>query len=114
MRAARRAVCLTLLTIYTAFAARSVRAQSLQQPYAGRETWYELLLKKCNPSGFDYGAWLEQRRKAFLEATVWVPHFWYGLSVTAGLLVMIAAYVKLSLDHRRSMHVTAELMADLY
>ena len=34
--------------------------------------------------------------------------------MTAGLLVMIAAYAKLILDHRRSMRVTAEMMSDLY
>jgi hypothetical protein len=89
-------------------------AQSPRQPYSGRDTWYEFLLKKCNPSNFNYGAWLEQRRRAFLEATVKEPHFWYSFAMTFGALILMAAYAKLSLDHRRSVRVTEEMMADLY
>ena len=111
---ARRVICRDLLAITLSLAPISVSAQTPRQPSPGRDTWYESLLKKCNPSGFDYGAWLEEQRKAFLESTVKVPRFWYSLSVTAGLLVMIAAYAKLILDHRRSMRVTAEMMSDLY
>ena len=114
MWTARRAVCHGLLTITLSFAASSFGAQSPRQPYPNRETWYEFLLKKCNPSDFNYGTWLEQRRRAFLEATVKEPHFWYSLSMTAGVLMLMAAYAKLSLDHRRSMRITEEMMADIY
>lgn len=114
MWAGRQAVCLGLLTISISFTASGVPAQSPRQPFAGRDTWYEFLLRKCNPSDFNYGAWLEERRRAFLEATVKEPHFWYSLSVTAGLLIVIAAHTKVSLDHRRSMRVTEQMMADLY
>ncbi len=110
----RRLICRGLLTIVLSFAASSVRAQAPRQPSLGRDTWYEFLLKKCNPSGFDYGAWLEKRREAFLEATVKEPHFLYSLSVTAGLLFMMAACTKLILDNRRRMRVTEEMMADVY
>src|SRR6266568_2097974 len=103
----RRLICRGLLTIVLSFAASSVRAQAPRQPSLGRDTWYEFLLKKCNPSGFDYGAWLEKRREAFLEATVKEPHFLYSLSVTA-------ACTKLILDNRRRMRVTEEMMADVY
>jgi len=41
-------------------------------------------------------------------------YFWYGVTVTAGMLLMMAACSKLYLDHRRSMRVTAEMMADVY
>jgi chromosome segregation ATPase len=34
--------------------------------------------------------------------------------MTAGVLIMMAAYAKLFLDHRRSMRITGEMMADLY
>jgi hypothetical protein len=34
--------------------------------------------------------------------------------VTAGMLVIMVAYTKLHLDHRRSMRITAEMMADIY
>ena len=114
MWTARRAVCRGLLTITLSFIASSVGAQSTRQPYPNRGTWYEFLVKKCNPSNFNYGAWLEQRRRAFLESTVKEPHFWYSLSVTAGALMLMAAYAKLFLDHRRSMRCAEEMMADLY
>lgn len=95
-------------------AAPSVPAQTPPRQNSGRETWYEFLLKQFNPGNFDYGAWLEKRREAFLDATVKEPYFWYSFSVTAGMLLMMAAWTKLYLDHRRSMRVTAEMMADVY
>ena len=92
----------------------SIWAQAPRQPSIGRETWYEFLLKKCNPSNFDYGAWLEKKREAFLEASVREPHFWYSLWVTAWSLFMTAAYAKLYLDHQRKMRATAEMLADIH
>jgi hypothetical protein len=95
-------------------AAASICAQAPRQPSIGRETWYEFLLKKCNPSNFDYGAWLEKKREAFLEASVKEPHFWYSLWATAWSLFVMTAYAKLYLDHRRKMRATAEMLADIY
>jgi hypothetical protein len=109
-----RMVCTGLLAITLSLVPGSAHAQHPTQPYSGRDTWYEFLLKKCNPSNFNYGAWLEQQRRAFLEATVKEPHFWYSFAATAGLLILMAAYAKLSLDHRRSVRVAEEMMADLY
>ena len=93
--------------------APSVQAQAAQR-HVGRDTWYEFLLEQFNRSNFDYGTWFEKRREVFLEATVKEPHFWYSVSVTAGMLLIMVAYTKLYLDHRRSMRVTAEMMADIY
>ena len=95
-------------------AAASVCAQAPRQPSLRRDTWYEFLLKKCNPNNFDYGAWLEKRRDAFLEASVKNPYFWYSLWATAWSLFLMAAYAKLYLDHRRKMRATAEMLADIY
>jgi len=106
------ATCSGLLIIVLFFAAPRVWGQISRHNRA--DTWYEFLLKQFNPRNFDYGAWLEKRREAFLEATVKEPHFWYSLSVTTAMLILIAAYTKLYLDHRRSMRVTAEMMADVY
>jgi hypothetical protein len=103
-----------LLTIILSFVGPSAPAQTPQRQNAGRDTWYEFLLKQFNPRNFDYGGWLEKRREAFLEATVKEPYFWYSASVTAGILLLMAACTKLYLDHRRSMRVTAEMMADVY
>jgi hypothetical protein len=110
----KRLVCCGLLTVILSLVGPSVPAQTRQRPNAGRDTWYEFLLKQFNPRNFDYGAWIEKRREAFLEATVKEPYFWYSVSVTVGMLLMMAACTKLYLDHRRSMRVTAEMMADVY
>ena len=110
----KRVVCCGLLTIVLSLVAPSVPEQNPQRQNVGRDTWYEFLLKQFNPSNFDYGAWLEKRREAFLEATVKEPYFWYSLSVTAGTLLLMGAYAKLYLDHLRSMRVTTEMMADVY
>lgn len=107
---ARRA----LFGLLLCFAATSLHAQAPRQPFPGRDTWYEFLLKKCNPGNFDYGAWLEKKREAFLEASVKEPHFWYSLWATAWSLFVMAAYAKLYLDHRRKMRATAEMLADIY
>ncbi len=95
-------------------AAPVAKPQAPRPPYQPRETWYEFLVRQFNPGNFDYGAWIEERRQAFLAATVQTPYFWHSLVVTALLLFLILAYTKLHLDHRRSMWVTAEMMADLY
>jgi len=96
------------------FAAPAATPQGPRPPYQPRETWYEFLVRQFNSSNFDYGAWIEERKQAFLAATVQTPYFWYSLAVTTLLLFVILAYTKLHLDHRRSMWVTAEMMADLY
>lgn len=108
------ATCSCLLILVLLFAAPRVWGQIPRQPHNRADTWYEFLLKQFNPRNFDYGAWLEKRREAFLEATVKQPYFWYTVSVTVGMLLMMAASTKLYLDHRRSMRVTAEIMADVY
>lgn len=109
-----RVVCSSLLAIAFTLAPISMPAQSGRQQSLQRDTWYEFLLKKCNPSDFNYGEWLEQRRRAFLEAKVKDPHFWYSLSMTAGVLILAGVCAKLVLDNRRRMRITSEMMADLY
>jgi hypothetical protein len=109
----KRAICSGLLMIVIFLLAPCVQAQAMQQ-HVGRDTWYEFLLKQFNRSDFDYGTWFEKRRAVFLQATVKEPHFWYSVSVTVGMLLVMVAYTKLYLDHRRSMRVTAEMMADIY
>ena len=82
--------------------------------YHRRDTWYEFLLKQFNPSNFDYGAWMEQRRQVFLDASVRNPYFKYSAAVTIALLVLAVVCAKQWIDHRRTMWITAEMMADLY
>ena len=109
-----RAIVVCRMMILLSFAASGVRAQSPRQPRAGGDAWYEVMLKHFNPSNRDYGAWLEKRRQALLESTAGQPYFWYSATVTAGMLFIMGAYAKMHLDHRRSLRITAEMMADLY
>jgi hypothetical protein len=109
----KRAIGSRVLMILIFIVPSSVQAQAPQRHF-DRDTWYEFLLKQFNRSDFDYGAWFERRREALLEATVKEPYFWYSVSVTAGLLLIMSAYTKRYLDHRRTMRVTAEMMADIY
>jgi hypothetical protein len=108
------AVSSLLLATTLCLAATGLRAQEAHRPYLYRETWYEAVLKKWNPSNFDYGHWLEQRREAFLEATVNQPAFWYGVSTTGWSLFLMVVCGKLLLDNRRRMRVTEEMTADVY
>jgi hypothetical protein len=82
--------------------------------YQRRDTWYEFLLKQFNPSNVDYGDWMEQRRQAFLNESVRNPYFRYSTAVTIVLLLLTVVCAKQWIDHRRSMWITAEMMADLY
>jgi hypothetical protein len=85
-------------------------AQRYQQP----DTWYDFLLKQFNPHNYDYGTWVERRRKAFLEATVKDPHFDYSLGITVALLFVLLAFAKLWIDRNRERWVTSEMMTDIY
>jgi len=38
------------------------RAQAQGPTHHRGDTWYEFLFRQFNPSNFDYGAWMEERR----------------------------------------------------
>ena len=66
-----------------------------QSTISNRPTpWYDHVLRRINPSDFDYGAWLEERRAALLSASVRSPHFWYSVGVSSLLALFILAYSK--------------------
>ena len=88
------------------------RAQSSGPVYQRGDTWYEFLLKRFNPSNFDYGAWMEERRQVFLDESVRNPYFKYSAGVTLALMLMTIVAAKQWIDHRRTLWITAEMMAD--
>ena len=94
------------------------RAQSPVTPgpqlYQRHDTWYEFLLRQFNPTNFDYGAWMEERRHALLNASVQNPYFKYCSLLSITLLLIAVLYAKNRIDHRRLMWATAEMMTDLY
>ena len=88
-------------------------AQQGQHPHEQPQTWYEFALSRLNSANVNYGASIEERRHAFLEATVKNPYFNYALSVTLLALLLMAACAKLVIDTKRSDWMTAEMMTDL-
>jgi len=82
--------------------------------YQRHDPWYEFLLKQFNPADFDYGAWMESRRQAFLDASARNPYFKYCWGLSIALMLTALLYAKQRIDHRRLMWVTAEMMTDLY
>lgn len=96
----------------------SSRAQtappSVHAPYQRPETWYEFMVKQFNPDDVDYGPWIERQRRALIEARMKNPYFLYALCTSIALLLAAAVCTKQWIDHRRSMWITAEMMADIY
>ncbi len=76
--------------------------------------WYQRVLRRINPSDFDYGAWLEERRAAFLEVKVTNRYFWYSFWVTMALIVTILAYAKHRSDFHKFTWMSAGWLADFY
>ena len=95
---------------YSPMAAAQAQGRTQQPP----DTWYDFLLKQFNPSDVDYGKWMEERRRAFLEATAKNPYFPYSFWLTVWSLLVMVAYAKLRIDRRRERYLTEEMLTDLY
>lgn len=115
------AVAFLSLLSYNSFAQQQSQPQPIQanpsvaKPFHQRsDTWYEFLLKQFNPHDLDYGKWIEQRRRSFLDASVHNAYFRYSACVTLLLFITGLLYGKLWTDHRRALWITAEMMTDLY
>lgn len=85
-----------------------------QRPYQRQETWYDFLLQQLNPGNKNYSRWVEERRRELIEARIRNPYFLYGLCTTGALLLTATISIKLRIDHRRTMWITAEMLADVY
>ena len=57
---------------------------------------------------------MEERRQVFLNESVRNSYFNYCAGLTLALLVMTMVCAKLWIDQRRTLWITAEMMADLY
>lgn len=82
--------------------------------YQRQDIWYEFMLTQFNPDKIDYGDWVEQKRRDWIEHHLENPYFLYSFWVTIALVLATAVWTKCWIDHRRSMWITAEMMADLY
>jgi hypothetical protein len=91
-----------------------VHAQGPAPPRLYQDIWYEFLLRQFNPTDFNYGAWLEQRREAFLQATMKNQYFWFAFWVTVYAAFLTLAYAKRWMDDSRKMRMHAQTLADLH
>ena len=95
---------------YSPMAATQAQGRTQVPP----DTWYDFLLKQFNPDNVDYGKWMEERRRAFLEATAKNPYFPYSFWLTLWSLLVMIAYAKLRIDRGRERYLTEEMLTDLY
>lgn len=92
---------------------RAATTQAAAPSHLYGDTWYDFLLRQFNPDHMDRGAWLEQRRQMFLDASARNPYFKYSLTVTILLLVELAACAKLWYDLCKTRWIDAEKLADV-
>jgi hypothetical protein len=110
----KRIVCGWLLVAVLFLAVPRVRAQGPVPPRLYQDTWYEFLLRQFNPTDFNYGAWLEQRRQVFLDATVRNQYFWFSFWITVYAAFLTLAYAKRWMDDSRKIRIHAQMLADLH
>jgi hypothetical protein len=84
------------------------------KPYQPRDDFFHYSTKLVNKSDFDYGAWLEERRRAFLEASLSNPFFWYSALTTGLVMVLMLMYGVRVMDERRKLWRAAELLTDVW
>jgi hypothetical protein len=85
-----------------------------QQGGPRREDFFHSSAKLVNKSDFDWGAWLAERRRSFIEASVGNPFFWYSALSTVFLMVLMAAYGVRLLDEKRKLWRAAEILTDVW
>lgn len=79
-----------------------------------KDDFFHASTKLLNPHDVDYGALLEQRRQAFLDASAANPFFWYSALTTALLMAMIVAYGVRAIDEKRRLWHAAEILTDVW
>jgi hypothetical protein len=87
---------------------------SSARPYEGKEDLFHFATKEVNPHDKDWGAWIEQRRQAFLEAMAGNPFFWYSALTTVLLMTLMVAFGVRIMDEKRKLWHAAEILTDLW
>lgn len=93
-------------------AGRSQQADA--QPMAQKEDFFTSSTKLVNKTDVDYGALLERRRQAFLDASAANPFFWYSALTTILLMVLMFAYGVRVMDEKRNLWRAAEILNDVW
>lgn len=84
------------------------------RPHEEKEDFFTSSTKLVNKDDVDYGAMLERRRRAFLDASAANPFFWYSALTTALLLVLMFAYGVRVMDGKRKLWRAAEILTDVW
>ena len=84
------------------------------RPHEEKEDFFTSSTKLVNKNDVDYGAMLERRRQAFLDASAANPFFWYSALTTALLMVLMFAYGVRVMDEKRKLWRAAEILNDVW
>jgi hypothetical protein len=88
--------------------------QADTRPKEQKEDFFSSSTKLVNKSNADYGAMLERRRQAFLDASAANPFFWYSALATALLIALMFAYGVRVMDEKRKLWRAAEVLNDVW
>jgi hypothetical protein len=84
------------------------------RPKQQKEDFFTSSTKLVNKTDVDYGAMLERRRQAFLDASAGNPFFWYSALTTALLMALMFAYGVRVMDEKRKLWRAAEILNDVW
>jgi hypothetical protein len=84
------------------------------RPRDEKENFFTSSTKLVNRRDVDYGALVERRRQAFLDASVANPFFWYSALTTAFLIALMIAYGVRVMDEKRKLWRAAEILNDVW
>ena len=84
------------------------------KPYQPREDFFHYSTKLVNRNDIDYGAWVEERRRALVEASLTNPFFWYSALTTSLVMLLMLMYGVRVLNERRKLWRAAELLTDIW
>jgi len=95
-------------------AAGGSQRQADVRPKQQKEDFFTSSTNLVNKGDVDYGAMLERRRQAFLDASAGNPFFWYSALTTAFLMVLMFAYGVRLMDEKRKLWRAAEILNDVW
>jgi hypothetical protein len=84
------------------------------RPSGQKEDFFTASINLVNKNDLDYGAMLERRRQAFLDASAANPFFWYSALTTGLLMVLMLAYGVRVMDEKRKLWRAAEILNDVW
>jgi hypothetical protein len=78
-----------------------------------RQTFWEFWWHRFNPRNINYGAWIEQRRQAFLDHAGANRYFWFSFWAFAAICFLLLWAAKERMDRKDTEWEAAECLADL-